>query len=153
MRIAMTGTTGMLGSELLFEIVKQHLHCLDKLQLFVLGRANDSALSQRIRDLFTSGELDYMQLSPDDGILKHIHNAIIPIVFDFSKDEPGLAEDDLQQLRNGQIDLFFHVGSLTDLRQDSAVQAQLENSNIHGISRKFSRWRYHRGITNVSTRC
>ena len=135
MRIAMTGATGMLGSELLFEIVKQHLNCLDQLQLFVLGRANDSTPPQRIQDLFTSGGLDYMQLSPDAGILKHLRNAIIPIVFDFSNEEPGLAGEDLSQLRNGQIDFFFHVGSLTDLRHDSAVQAQLENSNISGTNR------------------
>jgi nucleoside-diphosphate-sugar epimerase len=38
MRVALTGATGFLGRNLLFEIVKRNLQALDRLQVVVLGR-------------------------------------------------------------------------------------------------------------------
>ena len=38
MRIALTGVTGLLGRNLLFEFIRQHEHDLDNLEIFILGR-------------------------------------------------------------------------------------------------------------------
>ncbi|MFC1650552.1 SDR family oxidoreductase [Candidatus Latescibacterota bacterium] len=134
MRIVMTGATGMLGSELLIEIVKQHLDHLNKLQIFILGRPGNSTLLSRIKGLFESSGFDYLK-SSDNNTIKQIRNAIIPIDFDYSYDDTGLTEDSFNKLRKGKIDIFFHIGSLTDLRHDIATQVRLENSNVNGTYR------------------
>ena len=50
MRIAMTGATSLLGRNLLFEIIKQNINDLDKLEIIVLGKEkNGKNLSRRIK--------------------------------------------------------------------------------------------------------
>lgn len=45
MKIAITGATGLLGRNVLFEFLKQHIAQLDMLEVIVLGRdKNEQAL-------------------------------------------------------------------------------------------------------------
>lgn len=51
-RIAMTGATSLLGRNLLFEIFKENIHDLDRLELILLGRAKESqTLRDRVREM------------------------------------------------------------------------------------------------------
>jgi nucleoside-diphosphate-sugar epimerase len=87
MRVALTGATGFLGRNLLFEIVKRHLGALDRLEVLVLGRSRGEVpLGQRIRAIVLGDGLDYLGLTgggpPDmiEGILR----AITPVPLDLA---------------------------------------------------------------------
>ena len=52
LKIAITGATGLIGRNLLFEILKQNIKNLDELEIFVLGRGQcGKDIHQRINEI------------------------------------------------------------------------------------------------------
>ena len=102
MRIAITGATGLLGRNLLFEILKNNLRNLDNLQIFILGRSHEGcSLNQRLSDIILNDGLEYIASS------KASHNqllsAITAIPFDLTLNNLGISGNDNH--RDGQ---FIH---------------------------------------------
>ena len=132
-RIAITGATGILGRNLLFEVVKQNLSRLDTLEIFVLGRPSKDggSLPERIRGILASDEFESLRLSRDTQELL-LSRVIKYIGLDFSSGESRIAAAELKQLGSSPIDWFFHLAGLTDLRTTPIVEAALQRINVEG---------------------
>lgn len=132
-RIALTGATGLLGRNLLFEVVKQNLSRLDTLEIFVLGRPSKDggSLQERIRGILASDEFESLRLSRDVRELL-LSRVIKYIGLDFSSGESRIAAAELKQLQSSPIDWFFHLAGLTDLRTTPFAEAALQRINVEG---------------------
>ena len=136
MRIALTGATGLLGRNLLFEIIKQNLSHLDDIEIIVLGRSHKTAsINDRIKDIIINDGIHYIEISPQNkNLINKILERIIPIPFDLTKDDLGISEDDYKILKRGEIDIFFHLAALLNFSTDKATKARLEIVNINGTN-------------------
>ena len=131
LRIAITGVTGLLGRNFLFEIVKNNLSRLNQLEIYVLGRSSPSGkpLDQRIREILVHDGMEYLEIpEPFRNSLQRALSRVIRFV-----------DDDLDSTNNparfalpSGIDWFFHVASLTDLKSSSATAAALRRTNVEG---------------------
>lgn len=93
MRVALTGATGFLGRNLLFEIVKRNLHALDRLQVVVLGRRRRGhSLKDRVRDILLTDGSRYIGLSEErDTVLREFcERSVDCIEMDLELDGLGL---------------------------------------------------------------
>lgn len=134
MRIALTGATGLLGRNLLFEILKQNLNKLDDLEIFVLSRPKDErSHAERIEDIIRDDGLQYLNCSPD--YLEQLLKSIIPVYFDLSKDSLAISYDGFYLLSRKPIDCFFHIAALTDFRHENEVAKRLHETNVLGTKR------------------
>jgi len=132
LRIAITGATGLLGRNLLFEIIKQNLENLDSLELYVLGRrSGGTSIQQRIADIVRKDGLLYIGLDRADEILRCIH----PMEMDLNKEKLRLSDDNYKKLKTNPIDFFFHIAALTDFRKTPLVAKSLYNTNVYGTKK------------------
>jgi nucleoside-diphosphate-sugar epimerase len=141
MRIILTGATGLLGRNLLFEILKQNLNRLEDLEIFVLGRPQKEApLEERLDNIIANDGYDYIGIGPKSSVevRKKIDKSINPIAFDLTHDDLGISPDDFEKLKEKKIDHFFHVAALTDFRAGSAIEDKLEEVNVKGTQRVLS---------------
>ena len=135
MRIAITGATGLLGRNLLFEIIKQNLDNLDTLEIFVLGREkNNLNIEQRIEDIILNDGLLYFALDTKEKpkIKYFCKNKIKCIEADLDKEKLGSQPANLKEFKAAPIDFFFHIAALTDFRDSPHVVDALKRTNIHG---------------------
>ncbi len=135
LKIAITGATGLLGRNLLFEIIKQNLDRLDSLEIIALGRNKNSAdIQHRIRDIILNDGLSYF--SDDKSAVARIKDycatGIKTVYADLDKDKLGLDRGDFNRLKEPAIDFFFHLAALTDLRYTPVVEEALRRTNIEG---------------------
>ena len=135
MRIAITGATGLLGRNLLFEIIKNNLNKLDDLTLFVFSRPKESfSHSDRIKNIINYDGIDYIGRSPSSDNTD-LMRPIVPISFDLAVDNLSILEDDLAKLDSKPIDYFFHIAAFTDFRSGAAIESKLEEINVKGTER------------------
>lgn len=137
MVIVITGATGLLGRNILFEYMKENRDRLDALTVFILGRAREGLpLAERIRRMVMSDGLDYLSAdaATADRIRKFCGTGIR--CMDASVERPGLgiSPDDLAALRERPVDHFFHAAALTDLRPGAAAGEALERVNVRGAA-------------------
>jgi nucleoside-diphosphate-sugar epimerase len=132
-RIAITGATGFLGRNLLFEVVRQNLSRLDTLEILVLGRRSKDggSLPERIRGILASDEFESLRLSREAQELL-LSRVIKYIGLDFCSGESRIAAAELKQLQSSPIDWFFHLAGLTDLRTTPFAEAALQRINVEG---------------------
>jgi len=138
MRIAITGATGLLGRNLLFEILKQNLSNLDDLTIFVLGRSEkEHTLRERIKEILIKDGFNYLNINENEKEekLKEFENTIVPILFDLSREKLNLRNNDFEKLKKKKIDFFFHVAALTDFRNTPSAIKGLDEINIRGTNR------------------
>ncbi|OGC21984.1 hypothetical protein A2291_07395 [candidate division WOR-1 bacterium RIFOXYB2_FULL_42_35] len=138
MRIVITGATGLLGRNLLFEIIKRNLSRLDDLEIIVLGRAKRNCLlRERFEDILIHDGLDYLGITLEGslGLVEKIKEIIIPIPCDLASNKLGISPDDLMVLTRGKIDYFFHLAALSDFHTDKSSKRKLEITNILGTDR------------------
>jgi nucleoside-diphosphate-sugar epimerase len=138
MRIGLTGVTGLLGSNLLFEIFKQNINQLDQLKIFAFGRAESAFfLSKRLESLVVNDGCKYLGLTEksDAELLKNLIQCIINIPYELTVDGLGLTADDFLCLKSEPIDYFFHLAALTDLRCAKTVEILCTEINIKGTQR------------------
>ncbi len=134
MRIAITGATGLLGRNLLFEILKQNLKNLDNLKIFVFGRPKDNlSHPERILNIISSDGLDYIGISKNN--IQQLLKAIVTISFDLEIEQLNISKDDFKSLSNNNIDYFFHVAAYTDFRSSPAIYDTLREINVNGTKR------------------
>ena len=140
-RILLTGATGLLGRNLTFEFIKQNKSDLDDMEIIVLGRGQgEISLHSRLREIIMNDGLDYIELAENDvdDLLKFIDKNISCIEIDYHKDDLSISKDDFNKLKSKQIDLFFHIASITDFRDTAEVKSRLEAFNVEGTKRIVS---------------
>ena len=139
LRFALTGGTGLLGRNLLFEILKQNLNNLDKITIFFFGRGkDDSPFEKRILEIICDDGSYYLGFSPETlplALKKQIFSAIIPVEFDLAKGNLGINPADFDKLKKEPIDYFYHLAAMTDFRSGAAVEEKLEKINVEGTKK------------------
>lgn len=139
MKFALTGGTGLLGRNLLFEILKQNIDNLDDTEIFVFGRGKDKfSLEARLKQIITEDGSYYLGFTPETispTLLNKIFSIIIPIIFDLTAPDLGIDSADFEKLKKGPIDYFFHLAALTDFRSGPAVEAKLKEINFEGTKK------------------
>lgn len=135
MNIAITGTTGLVGRNLLFELVKQSYNNLFDVKLILFGRNKKSySFQQRILDIFNNELYDYIG---DNKIDRSLINQwatenITTINYILENDDLNISADDLKKLQLSKIDHFIHVAALTDFRNTEKAKVNLKKINIDG---------------------
>ncbi len=135
MLIAITGITGLLGRNLVLEIIKNNKNNLDQIKLILFGRdsASDN-LKSRIEKILQEELTDY--LDDDSFDQKKVYSWFASNVksINYKLDVVGLdiADQDLSYLKSQQIDYFIHIAALTDFRGGEAVRAELDKINVGG---------------------
>jgi nucleoside-diphosphate-sugar epimerase len=133
--VAITGCTGLLGRNLLFEIIKQNLSNLDNLQLILLGRPKKNIkFSDRIKNILLKDGLFYLKKEYDKKLAEKILARIFFIEFDFEK-QSSIDFSNILRLQEFSFDYFFHLGAVSDFRLSLATRKKLINSNIEGTKR------------------
>lgn len=138
MRIVLSGATGLLGRNLLFEILKQNIKRLDDLEILVLGRPQKAfTLDDRLENIIINDGFDYIGIDPQNRptYKEKIERCVVPIHFDLIHDGLGILQEEFKELKREKIDHFFHVAALTDFRSNPSVKATLEEVNIKGTQR------------------
>ena len=137
-RIVITGATGLLGRNLLFEIIKQNLNNLDKLEIFILGRNNDKAsIRQRIQQIILKDGLSYIGIPKEryECIRNFSETGIKCIDMDLDEYKLKIKPEDLKKLKSEPINLFFHIAALTDFRNTPKVIDALKKTNFEGTKK------------------
>ena len=133
MRIAMTGATSLLGRNLLFEIIKQNINDLDKLDIIVLGKKkNGKNLSRRISDIFEEEGIPLFQKEQLCAIQEYFSKRIECMEMDLDREDLGMTPVDVQRLRSAPMDFFFHIAAITDFSISPQVQEKLDEINVLG---------------------
>lgn len=136
MRVAITGATGLLGRNLLFEIIKQNLGNLRDLEIFVLGRdAPDNNIHGRIEQIILNDGVYYISADNKEiaeNVKKYCKIGIKEMNIDLIKENIGIESEDMKQLKSNPIDFFYHVAASTDLRGTPASAKLLRETNIYG---------------------
>jgi nucleoside-diphosphate-sugar epimerase len=135
MRVVITGATGVVGRNLLFEFLKNSLADLGSLELIILGRSHEHAsLARRVTGAILADGLPYV--SPDGGaehrIRDYCESGIRCIEIDLDQDGLSLTQKDLAYLKASPVDFFFHAAALTDLRSSGAVARAIHRTNVGG---------------------
>jgi nucleoside-diphosphate-sugar epimerase len=132
---ALTGATGLVGSHLLFEIVKQNLNRLSQIRIYVLGRHKaGKSLQERLINLFAQSGYSYLGTGYDPRELDHfLRHQLIGL--ELSLDQPAGFSAALQALRHTPIDYFFHLAALPDLRDRPETEAKVMRVNYTGTQR------------------
>ncbi len=132
----MTGATGLLGRNLLFEILRQNRGDLERLKIVILGRpaSNVGALKQRVRAILEDDDFEGLRLSREtlDFVLANVMQFA---GVDFGSGDAQVAPDDFSRLASAPIDWFFHLAGLTDLRSGRASETALQRVNAEGTGR------------------
>lgn len=135
MHLLMTGATGLLGRNFLFESIYRHRDHLSALQLTVLGAGRRGvSLRQRL-----------IRMLRDDGVAYLAGSGIDPAALDdwlanqlsaieCRLDAPGLGISavDRERLRCPRFDAVVHIAANTDFRDGAAVEAALHQVNYVG---------------------
>jgi len=135
MRIAITGSTGLLGRHLFFEILKQRQagKLPENLKIFLLGRSNAAqSFAERMRKAFQEEGLSYLGLTADAPLTlfeAHVH----ALEADLDTEKLLLSpEEDLKKLQEKPLDFFFHLAALPDLRNSPKTAEKVQKFNVEG---------------------
>lgn len=136
MRVAITGATGFVGRNLLFEIVRQHLTQLDSLEILVLGRAATAAeLFDRVRGMFWEDGFEYVDPPSWLHLDRALSRAIRCIPCDLSQRRLDISPGDIAAMARAPIDHVIHAASLTDLSTRKLPGSAVETVNVTGTER------------------
>lgn len=135
MKFIITGITGLVGRNLLLEIIKNNYKNFNDIEIIALGKNTDSnPLKNRILKILSIELEEYLSDSSFNSseFIKDIQNQIKCVHIDLSKPNLALDEQDLKTLLNKEIDYFYHVAALTDFRNEPSVKIALETINVEG---------------------
>jgi len=132
-RYLITGATGLLGSNFIWEILKQHVNSIEEVEIFILGRPKfDLTLKERIKkSLIQEGQYyiygEKVQIEKLKDLLKRIkcfHYDLKSTCFD------SVTQNNLDSVNS--FDHFFHIAALTDFRNSPDVINNLTAINYTG---------------------
>lgn len=134
-KIIITGVTGLLGRNLLFEILKQNLHKINQLQIFLTGRnKHGKTIAERVLEIYDTEGQDYLAISNQENeeIRAYIQHKIEYLEFDLLNENIITNPDDLRKIQSVSIDHFFHLAALPDLKNDERTAKRTFETNVNG---------------------
>ncbi len=138
MRVAITGVTGLLGRNFLFEFILQNKKKLSKIEIIIFGRSlGEKEFGDRIINIIERDGLEYIGIEEHrkKRFLHWLRKRIKPIGFDLTKEDLSISEEDMNYLKTKKIDKFYHIAALTDFRSDETTKKKLWDINIGGTDR------------------
>ena len=135
MRIALTGATGLIGRNLLFEILKANINNLDDVDVLIMGRhQGNSTIRDRIEKIIKEDGLLYLRADKNKAqiVADFCKDKLRCIDIDLEESDLGIKPDDYKLLNGQPIDFFYHIAALTDLRDAPGIDKELEKTNIFG---------------------
>ncbi len=136
--IAITGATGLLGRNILFEYLKQYQSDLNNISIILLGRdSKKSSLKERVKEIFLNDGRFYLDIE-DEKIsifLDYLNKKVIYININLEKNELDISSRDLNLLLSMPLDIFYHAGADTSLVDTDVAKDQIHNANIIGTQR------------------
>ncbi len=135
LRIAITGATGLLGRNFLFEIIKRNLKNLDNLEILLLGRdKNKMHIKERIQNIIAEDGISYLSLDQHQfaNIKKSIFDSITCVNMNLREPKLNINSNDLKIMKKKTIDAFFHIAALTDFRNTASTVKALKETNVNG---------------------
>lgn len=133
----LTGATGSLGRNLLFEILKQNLSQLSALHIIILGRDQDHyPLKKRIMDIIENDGVHYLALEQEEyeSYTSSFEKIITCIHFELDSDSK-LSPEDQKTLSLYPIDQAYHIASHIDFRDSELIREKLWAINVDGTKR------------------
>lgn len=133
--IVITGVTGLLGRNLLFEILKQNTHRIDDLTIFLTGRKkHGKTIAERVIEIYDAEGQVYLSISDSQNqeIRDYIKHKIQYIGFDLLNDAVIPDVNDLKKIQSTSIDYFFHLAALPDLKNDNRTAKRTYETNVNG---------------------
>jgi nucleoside-diphosphate-sugar epimerase len=135
-RVAVTGATGILGRNLLFELIQRHRNDLDSLEMLVLGRDEPRrGIGRRAEDAVLSDGLPYLAGISAEELAAFCRSNVRGVRFDLDREDLGLTPEGAHELERRPIDFFVHAAALTDLRTSAPVAAAVARTNVAGTQR------------------
>ena len=136
MRIAVTGATGLLGRNLLFELIKRNLGNLDGLEVLILGRERDGrSIRERITRIIQNDGLSYLGAQGNghaQRIRDYSQSGVTCLDADLQKPRLGLSQPDFETLKRAPIDFFFHLAAFSDFSDSLRAVRVLRETNVFG---------------------
>ena len=131
MVVALTGATGLLGSNILFELFRQYRDHPDQLTVWVLGRpSKDHTLRERMKLLLTTDGCHYLGTSDLTPFLERIRTVDCYL----DRPELGIPPRDILEMKSEAPDLFIHSAAAVDFRDQPGTIAHLNLINVEGTS-------------------
>ena len=131
MVVAITGITGLLGRNILFELFKKHQHELDQLTILAFGKEEGGkSLQARIREMMEQDGQYYLQASD----IAPFTRRIICIDWQLGAKGLNLNRDAIQTLQSYTIGLFIHAAATVDFRDTPKVKEVLHLINVAGTA-------------------
>jgi len=131
MRFVIDGATGLLGRNLLFEILKQNLKCLDDIEMIILGKeSGGKSLERRMDEIIFDDGFDYLNLEKNIETLLEIKSRIKLVEFDLTKPCLGISKEDIEILKKEKIDYFFHIAALLNFGDSEELTQKLQVINF-----------------------
>jgi len=120
----LTGSTGVLGSHVLYEWVRQSYESNQEGNLYVLVRSNDKSAQKRLEDILTNeARPRYMDLYNTYDCLDKI--TVI---------EGSLNDLTIKDLEDLKIDVVIHSAGSTNLSDTIAANREVNEHNLEGTS-------------------
>jgi len=134
--IAITGVTGLLGRNLLLEIIRENVHEPESIRYFLFGRSSQSvSLRDRVIQILDREGADYLGIEDFEAIKATVLRNCRFFEIDLCAPNLGLNREDLQWLRRQSIDWFFHTAASTDFRDGEMVRSNLNATNVLGTQK------------------
>ncbi len=134
MNLFITGVTGLLGCNFLYEIIKENSDKLDTLRLTLLGRnCTQSTFKKRITLQIMDEINEYFNNKINkEKLLDFLQNQVTCIGADLGSIELSELSEQYPNLLSERYDHIFHIAALTDFRSSPKVAELLNRVNVEG---------------------
>lgn len=134
MRYLITGATGLLGRNLLYEILRRELLGTEPPEILLLGRSGrqrGASFVERIQSLFKEEDGQEVLRYLGMGFPKTLRQLGIECIeADLDKIGLGISQEDALKMVSKPIDVIFHVAARLDFRNTDPVKEKLARTNI-----------------------
>lgn len=130
--IAITGVTGLLGRNILFEYLSIYSKKLEDLKIIIIGRSSQNkGLRQRIKDIILEDGRFYLNLSSIElsSMIDYLSKSVEYVEIDFNY---NICSDQWKILNRYTIDVFYHAAANTSLNNNSIIEQIVYDVNIGG---------------------
>jgi thioester reductase-like protein len=133
--IAITGVTGLLGRNILFEYCQQYKNNLYDLKLILFGRSclNNTLKNRVIQTINTDGRY-YLSIHDSElaSLINYFENEVTYINIDLVHKNLNIDCNDYDYLIKQPIDVFYHSAALTNLDNNNTIEKAIHETNIGG---------------------
>jgi nucleoside-diphosphate-sugar epimerase len=133
--IAITGVTGLLGRNILFEYCKQYKGNLKNLNLILFGRDNNKiSFKERVKHILLTDGRFYIDINDQDifGFIEYFDKEVTFINIDLKQKDLRINCHDYEKLVKIPMDVFYNTAALTSLDNNSFIEKEILETNIQG---------------------